>query len=70
MNNMIIQISTCVAEGSEDSIYGLDDKGKLYYWGTKTITQPFNPAYSKDDVVNRPKKIYGWIEMKDEINNS
>jgi len=67
----IIQISTCVSGNGEyePNLYGLGDNGKLYFFGTKIITRPFDPSYAKEDVRNQPQKISGWIEMVDEINS-
>lgn len=64
-----------IIQSTEDEIYGLDDKGKLYYWGKKKF------QYKEFDkgVIENNGKFYdeegntgyfkrGWIEMKDELN--
>jgi hypothetical protein len=62
----IIQI-TSASEKSDilcDAIlYGLGDDGSVYYWGKESRVQYENDGSSS------LYYVYGWIEMKDNINN-
>ncbi len=54
----IIQISACASE-TEETVYGLDAEGLLYYWGSQRVEQ----------IGGQSKSVYGWKLLKDEINN-
>lgn len=61
----IIQICT-TGSGEDESLYGLDVEGNLYYWGFKKITNLPPPTTAG----NSYKKEYGWVLMVDELNKN
>lgn len=61
--NKIIQIT-----GGE-TLYCLTEDGKVYYYGSKNKEVPFEKLSMLDLYSGCREKIYGWIELVDEINS-
>lgn len=60
--NKIIQIAT----DSEGNVYGLDEVGLLYVWGSKKISEGHTDTAN---VYHIPVYVHGWKLQKDEINS-
>lgn len=68
----IIQITHQQAtELAPDTIFGLSDNGKVYYWGSEIRVVPITSKYATElqRSTGERIKVFGWIELKDEINN-